>query len=112
MRYRPAGKAARAYSCAMQPQLGERVDFQPRARPPRTPIAGRHVLARPLDAAADAAALWEATHPPLAPAARSEDPLFHTLLTLADERPRGYASYLRITPEHGVIEIGNIILGA
>ena len=40
-----------------------------------------------------------------------EDPLFFTLVRLSDERPAGLASYLRITPEFGVIEIGNIWFG-
>jgi RimJ/RimL family protein N-acetyltransferase len=117
-------------------ELGDPVEFEPRPRPSRAPMVGAHVLLRPLEPAADAQPLWEATHPPLAPAglwaylfdgpyhdagalqaaleaaAGSEDPLFHTLATLPDERPRGYASYLRIVPEHGVIEIGNILLGA
>ena len=91
---------------------------------------------RPLNAAGDAASLFVQSHPPLAdlnlwtylptgpyrdvdemrralePAERSEDPLFFTLVPLADARPAGIASYLRITPEHGVIEIGHIWFGA
>jgi RimJ/RimL family protein N-acetyltransferase len=43
-------------------------------------------------------------------AARSEDPLFFTVVK--DERPAGMASYLRITPEHGAIEIGHIWFGS
>jgi RimJ/RimL family protein N-acetyltransferase len=42
----------------------------------------------------------------------SEDPLFYTLERLPEGRPVGIASYLRITPEHGAIEIGNIWFGA
>jgi RimJ/RimL family protein N-acetyltransferase len=38
--------------------------------------------------------------------------LFFTLVPLPAERPAGVASYLRITPEHGVIEIGHIWFGA
>jgi RimJ/RimL family protein N-acetyltransferase len=41
----------------------------------------------------------------------SEDPLFFALVRLADERPAGLASYLRVTPELGVIEIGHIWFG-
>ena len=44
-------------------------------------------------------------------AASSEDPLFFTLVTLPGERASGMASYMRITPEFGVIEIGHIWLG-
>jgi RimJ/RimL family protein N-acetyltransferase len=110
--------------------------WTPRPRPPRRPLQGEHVLLRPPHAAADAQALWEATHRPLArqdlwtylfdgpyadagalqlflrEAERSQDPLFSVIVTRADGRPRGYASYLRIAPEHGTIEIGNILLGA
>jgi RimJ/RimL family protein N-acetyltransferase len=44
-------------------------------------------------------------------AATSEDPLFFTLIPVITRRPLGVASYLRITPDHGVIEIGNIWFG-
>jgi RimJ/RimL family protein N-acetyltransferase len=45
-------------------------------------------------------------------AADSDDPLFFTIERLRDSLPCGIASYLRITPEHGVIEIGHIWFGA
>jgi RimJ/RimL family protein N-acetyltransferase len=48
----------------------------------------------------------------LAWAQSSQDPLYFTLVRLRDERPLGLASYLRITPEFGVIEIGHIWFGA
>jgi RimJ/RimL family protein N-acetyltransferase len=41
----------------------------------------------------------------------SDDPLFYAVIGLADERPAGLASYLRIEPEPGVIEIGHIWFG-
>ncbi len=41
----------------------------------------------------------------------STDPLYFTLVRIADERPLGLASHLRITPELGVIEIGHIWFG-
>jgi RimJ/RimL family protein N-acetyltransferase len=90
------------------------------------------VVVRPVDAPADAAPLYEASHPPsgdpavwtylpygpfedaaaldgfLRGAETSDDPLFFTLVRLSDLRALGVASYLRITPEHGVIEIGHI----
>lgn len=119
------------------PQLGQPLaGWTPRARPSRAALEGRRVLVRALDAAADAEALWAATHPPLAPAGlwsylfdgpypdasalraaleraqSSVDPLFFVLVPHAVGRPCGYASYLRITPDHGVLEIGNILLGA
>jgi RimJ/RimL family protein N-acetyltransferase len=42
----------------------------------------------------------------------SEDPFFYTVLRSPTRDPQGIVSYLRITPEHGVIEIGNIWFGA
>lgn len=95
-----------------------------------------HVLLRPLDPANDAEPLYAESHPPkgdtdlwtylpdgpyrdatelrdaLEAAATSEDPLFYALVLRAAEQPVGVASYLRITPEHGVIEIGHIWFGA
>jgi RimJ/RimL family protein N-acetyltransferase len=38
----------------------------------------------------------------------SDDPLFHTVLDQASGQLSGLASYLRITPEVGVIEVGHI----
>lgn len=118
-----------------EPPLGPPLDWAPVERPRRQPLRGTHVLLRPLDAAADAESLYAVSHPPegdaaiwaylfdgpyesaeqlrhaLVRAEASEDPLFFTLLRLPDERPLGSASYLRIEPEHGSIEIGNIWLG-
>jgi RimJ/RimL family protein N-acetyltransferase len=112
--------------------LGDPVAFQRVARPDRAPLRGRHIIIRPLDAAADASALFAAsradpgiwTYLPYGPyddvdemrrelhsAERSEDPLFFTLARLPEDRPQGVASYLRIVPEFGVIEIGHIWFG-
>jgi RimJ/RimL family protein N-acetyltransferase len=108
--------------------LGDSVDWSPVERPGRRPLQGRHVLLRPVEAATDAEPLYAASHPSdiwiylpygpyesaahmseaLAQLERSEDPLFFTLVT---DRPSGIASYLRITPEHGAIEIGHIWFG-
>lgn len=117
------------------PPIGEPTDFRPVSRPGREALRGSHVLLRPLDADHDAAALYQASHPPTGDAAiwtylpngpyedvdrmrdalrsqqSSEDPLFFTLVPLPDERPCGVASYLRIVPEFGVIEIGHIWFG-
>ncbi len=118
-----------------EPPLGAEVDWTPVERPSRAPLRGAHVLLRPVDAAADLEALHSASHPPigdpaiwtylpygpyerpaemrelLAWAQTSEDPLFFALAPLPDEQPAGLASYLRITPEFGVIEIGHIWFG-
>ena len=41
----------------------------------------------------------------------SEDPLFFAVCPLPAKRAAGVASYLRIEPQHGVIEIGHIWFG-
>jgi RimJ/RimL family protein N-acetyltransferase len=115
--------------------LGEPVAFTPPPPPARVALPGRYVLVRPLDPASDAEALYAASHPPvgdlaiwtylpdgpydnaqamreaLVASAASEDPLVFTLVPLPAEQPSGVASYLRITPEFGVIEIGHIWFG-
>jgi RimJ/RimL family protein N-acetyltransferase len=48
----------------------------------------------------------------LAAQAASRDPLFLAVVDEATGRARGVVSYLRMEPEHGVIEIGHIWFGA
>ncbi|MFO1058568.1 MAG: GNAT family protein [Dongiaceae bacterium] len=101
-----------------------------RPRPPLAPIEGRHCRIEPLDPERHGAALHRAfaedgegrmwtylTYGPFAtladwrawaePAARSQDPLFHTILD-GNGEALGVASYLRIDPANGAIEVGNI----
>jgi RimJ/RimL family protein N-acetyltransferase len=107
------------------------LDWTPAERPARAELRGRSVLLRPVSAD-DADTLFEVSRDPaiwtylhdgpyetaadlreaLGRAERSEDPLFFTLVTLPDEAPAGIASYMRMTPEHGVVEIGHIWFGS
>ena len=111
------------------------MDWAPVPRPPRAPLRGQRVLVRPVEPDGDAAPLYAVSHPPdgdpaiwtylpdgpyespehlkkmLVYAQTSEDPMFFTLAGLPDERPLGIASYLRIEPDHGSIEIGHIWFG-
>ena len=84
---------------------------------------------RPVDPAGDAEALFSVSRDPriwtylfdgpyddlgsfraaLEAAAPMDDPLRYAIVRQG--RPEGMASYMRITPEHGVIEIGNIWFG-
>jgi RimJ/RimL family protein N-acetyltransferase len=93
------------------------------------PLHGAYVLLRPIDVDADPEPLFEASQDEaiwtylfdgpfrdldafrayLEAAAPLDDPLRHTLVR--DGRPEGMASYMRIEPDHGVIEIGNIWFG-
>jgi RimJ/RimL family protein N-acetyltransferase len=113
-------------------QLGEEVPgwAQPR-RPDREPMVGRLVRLEPLDADAHAFDLQEAfqghdelwDYMPYGPFAsgsayhrwarqreEAEDPRFFVLCDPATGRPGGIASYLRITPDAGSIEVGNICI--
>ncbi len=116
--------------------LGEPVDLTPVPRPERQTLPGRNVVLRPLDADRDAEPLFEVSHPPagdpgiwtylfegpyrdvgemraaLGEAVGSEDPLFFAVVPAATGRACGVASYLRMVPEFGVIEIGNIWFGS
>ncbi len=116
--------------------LGERIDWTEARRPERVALRGNHVLLRPIDAASDAQPLYAVSHPPagdpsiwtylpdgpyessehlrqaLAWAQVTSDYIYFTLCRLPEERPLGVASYLRIAPEHGTIEIGHIWFAA
>jgi RimJ/RimL family protein N-acetyltransferase len=92
-------------------------------------LAGERVVLRPVDPDADASALFEASRDPaiwtylpygpyaspdelraaLAEKAASDDAVFFTVLV--DDVPLGIVAYLRITPQHGVVEIGHIWFG-
>jgi RimJ/RimL family protein N-acetyltransferase len=119
-----------------EPPVGSVLDWRPARRPTRSALEGRYVRLRPLDADADAEALYAESHAPannpgmwtylfggpypdvaalrdaLSADERSEDHVTFTLLSLPDQRPAGVASYARIKPEHGVIEIGGIWFGS
>ena len=112
--------------------IGEPVSgWTPRPRPPRTPVQGRLCRLEPLDAATHAAALHDAyaadrdgrnwTYLPYGPFESAEayvsfvakmqahdDPLFFAIVDLATQRPVGVASYLRIDPAMGTIEVGHL----
>jgi RimJ/RimL family protein N-acetyltransferase len=118
-----------------EPPLGAEVDWAPVDPPARAPLHGTHVVLRPVDAATDAEPLYALSHPPdgdpaiwtylpdgpyedpehlrqmLAWAETAEDSLYFTLVSPRDDQPMGLASYQRITPEFGVIEIGHIWFG-
>jgi RimJ/RimL family protein N-acetyltransferase len=114
---------------------GAPLDWTPVKAPEPTTLEGSHVLLRPVEPESDAEPLYTVSHPPggdlaiwtylfdgpyadadalrtsLEAARESRDPLSFTLVRMPDERPEGMASYARITPQHGVIEIGGIWFG-
>jgi RimJ/RimL family protein N-acetyltransferase len=106
-------------------------DWTPPPPPPREPIAGHFCRVEPLDAARHAADLFAANaldadnrmwtylaYGPFATAAEyhdwaaarehSADPLFHAIVDTASGQAVGVASYLRIDPAAGSIEVGHI----
>jgi len=108
--------------------------WTPRPRPPRIPMRGRFCHVVPLDPAAHAAKLYAlfqsapdrrswtylmddlpetetAFRERLDRQAAGDDPLFHTILDAQTGHPLGIASYLRIDPGNGVIEVGHLHFG-
>jgi len=106
-------------------------DWEPRPRPPRSPMQGRSCTVLPLDPERDAAQLFAAyaedtdgrmwTYLPRGPytamsdyrayadgACRSDDPLVHAIVDSISGEAVGTASYMRIEPADGVIEVGSI----
>jgi RimJ/RimL family protein N-acetyltransferase len=116
--------------------LGQPIGFPlpawtPPPVPPRAAIQGRFCRLEPLDIDRHAAALFEAdsadadrgswtylAYGPfidfatyrawLAATCLGNDPLFFAIIDAADGQPAGLASYLRIAPEAGSIEVGHI----
>jgi RimJ/RimL family protein N-acetyltransferase len=116
--------------------LGQPIGFPvpnwtPRALPPRTPMEGRFCRIEVLDPEKHAAEIYDANvedrdgrswtylgYGPFAhyadyrawadAAAKSGDPLFHAIVDVATGKATGIASFLRIDPGVGVIEIGHI----
>jgi RimJ/RimL family protein N-acetyltransferase len=117
-------------------ELGQPIGFAvdgwtPRPRPPRTAMAGRTCRVEPLDPARHASDLFAANRAAATAAdwtylaygpfetlaeyrawmerdCTGDDPLFHAVVDMASGRAQGVASYLRITPAVGVIEVGHI----
>jgi RimJ/RimL family protein N-acetyltransferase len=113
-------------------QLGEPIDWSPVPLPSGKPLRGDHVLLRPFDPTADAEPLYSISHLPagdpaiwtylpdgpydssqhlqqmLSWAQSTEDNVYYAIEPLAEGRPLGQASYLRIEPAFGTIEIGHI----
>ena len=108
-------------------------NWQPCMRPTRATLTGKYCRLEPLEPTRHGDELFAASMAPgaaerfrylfdapqnradfagwLVSAAASEDPLFFAVIDLASERCEGRQSLMRITPEHGVIEVGNILWG-
>ncbi|MDQ4045341.1 MAG: GNAT family N-acetyltransferase [Chloroflexota bacterium] len=109
-------------------------NFAPRELPTTAPLEGARIIVRPTDVADDAAGLYAATRDgdpalwdylPYGPftdetdfeqwlARHVADPtmLTETVVDGRSGQPVGSASYMRMDPEFGVVEIGHIFFGA
>jgi len=113
-----------------QPIGAEVPNWTPRATIPRTPMYGQYCDLVPL-APSHSEALFTAfdadttgtlwTYMPVGPfatkaeyaawvetACKSQDPLFFVIIDKTSEKPVGVASFLRIDPANGVVEVGFI----
>lgn len=106
-------------------------NWTPPPAPPRRPLVGRFCRVEPLDAEQHAVDLYAANradgegqmwtylaYGPFATlddylvwmtrACQSTDPLFHAIIDAVTNKAVGVASYLRIDPPNGVIEVGGL----
>ncbi len=113
------------------PRIEIELNWLPAKKPERAPLTGDSVLLEPLDVARHGEELFASTagadstwdYLPYGPFAGKgefmawleqrapvDDPLTFTLIDRESHAARGLASFMRIVPEHGVIEIGHIWL--
>jgi RimJ/RimL family protein N-acetyltransferase len=108
-------------------------DWQPRPRPARVALQGTFCRLEALDPERHANDLFAASMAPgaeerfrylfdspqdrpgfdgwIAKAAASEEPLFFAVIDMSTQRCEGRQALMRATPEHGVIEVGNVLWG-
>ncbi len=108
-------------------------NWQPRPRPERITLEGRYCRLEPLDPKRHGNELFTATNGPgsevlyrylsegpfdrarldewFVRRAAADDPLFYAVVDTATGRCEGRQALMRITPEHGVIEVGNVLWG-
>lgn len=117
--------------------LGAKLKWNPVELPQPETLSGSHVMLRPVDPGADAEPLYDVSHLPngdptiwtYLPDGPYESPehlrqmllwaknasrdghVYFAIVPLPKRRPAGIASYLRIEPEFGTIEIGHVWLG-
>jgi RimJ/RimL family protein N-acetyltransferase len=105
--------------------------WKPVAPPRPLTLRGRYVTLEPLDADRHTAPIWDAVrghdevwtwlsdgpyeceanlYRALADKQASSSAVFLAIIPAALQSAAGYASYMRIEPAHGVVEVGNIML--
>lgn len=107
------------------------LNWKPVRPPGPVTLRGRYVTLEPLNAQHHSAALWEAVqghdelwtwlpdgHYPTEAGLRqaieakqaAANAVFLAIVPFATEKAAGYASYMRMDPANGVVEVGNILL--
>ena len=107
------------------------LNWQRAALPGLVTLRGRTVTVEPLNAGRHAAALWQALHGhdalwewlfdgpyaslsdftgDIAEKQAATDRIFFAIISAEIGAATGYASFMRIEPAHGVVEVGNILL--
>ena len=107
------------------------LDWKPVPPPGPVTLRGRHVTLEPLNAESHAAALWKAVqghdelwtwlpdcpYPTRAALRRAleekqaaANAVFLAIVPAGTDAAAGYASYMRMDPANGVVEVGNILL--
>jgi RimJ/RimL family protein N-acetyltransferase len=107
-----------------------RLDWKPASAPTPTKLRGRYVALEPLSAEYHTAALWEVicghdklwswlAQGPYTDAEtmieqllqwqQAERALLFAIVPTGSGKAAGWASYMRIKPAHGVIEVGNVL---
>ena len=113
------------------PDIGYLSNWRPRALPAPELLAGRYVTLVPLNAERHTASLWQAVqshdevwiylgegpHGSEADLRRALEQkqsgtaaVFLAIVPISSGNVEGYASYMRMDPANGVIEVGNILL--
>jgi len=114
----------------VNPTTADLQNWKAAALPQPTTLRGRYVVLEPLDCARHAQPLWQALHgqdelwtwmaassstspeelvTSLERWQEKERALLFAIVPMDTGTPAGWASYMRIEPAHGVIEVGNVM---
>jgi RimJ/RimL family protein N-acetyltransferase len=115
----------------MKPEENTPLNWKPASRPVAVPLRGRTVTLAPLEAERHAHALWEAAkghdevwawlgdgpylneaglRDALEAKQSSAEAVFLAIVPTETGTAAGYASWMRMDPANGVVEVGNILL--
>jgi RimJ/RimL family protein N-acetyltransferase len=119
------------YAGIVTPKKPTKFNWQPAARPGPVTLRGRNVTLEPLSAERHTAALWRAVkghdelwaflfdgpfatqsalHSSIEQKQRATGTVFLAIVPESTGVVAGWASFMRMEPAHGVVEVGNILL--